>query len=87
MTTHDYGLTDHQLAIVSHRMILDEALDTALTALYRARASITVLTHRTIDDERYREEFHGTDVASFIEGSLRNVRAAAAIAHPIKVNT
>ena len=46
-----------------------------------------MLTDKTINDDRYREEFHGADVASFIDDSLRNIRAAGAIAHHIKVNT
>ncbi|CQD25072.1 MULTISPECIES: hypothetical protein [Mycolicibacterium] len=78
--------TERQLAITTHQMALDEALDTALTALYRAARSITVLTHKTINDSAYVEGPQGADVASFINDSLRNVRAAYAIAHPIREN-
>lgn len=83
MSTYDYELTERQLDIDTHRMALAEALNTALGALDRASRSVAVLRHKTVHDIEYVEGPDGDDVVSFIADSLRNTRAAYAIAHHI----
>lgn len=75
--------TERELDIDTHRMALVEALNTALHAADRAAKSIAVLRHKTVNDTAYTEGHAGTDVASFLADSLRNLRAAYAIAHDV----
>jgi hypothetical protein len=83
MTATDGMYADNAIDIDNHRMALTEALNTALSALTRAANSIRVLRSNQVYDIEFSEGHAGDDVTAFIDDSLRNTRAAYAIAHTV----
>jgi hypothetical protein len=77
MTDTDH-YTAQDIAIDNHRMDLICAMNGALAALTRASTSLSALMNNQVYDVEFAEGTIGTDVAAFLDDSLRFTRAAYA---------
>lgn len=73
----------HEEEVIARRCALRQHLAASLDAMTAAAAELDALRSPAVDDIELAEGRDGRDLAAHIDGAIRGVRAAAAVAHMV----